>query len=184
MRCCTRFSSMSRIGATVPSPRGWNDTILSSRFMNSGVNLRRAASTPARAILLVHLVVDDRLGRFGCDLRRAQSRASERSMADISAAPRLLVMKIMAREKSTLRLSPRVSVALSRMPSSRFHSASLRLFDFVEQHEAELHVFRVELIQNFLAQAADAFRGVPDIPEANRSASRFRGCAGTPRNRF
>ena len=34
-------------------------------------------------------------------------------------------MKIMVREKSTRRLSPSVSVALSRIPSSRFHSASL-----------------------------------------------------------
>ena len=35
------------------------------------------------------------------------------------------VMKIIAREKSTFRLSPSVKVALSRMPSNRFHSASL-----------------------------------------------------------
>src|ERR1700675_3302722 len=44
--------------------------------------------------------------------------------AAISVAPRLLVMKISAREKSTLRLSPSVSVALSRIPNSRFHRAS------------------------------------------------------------
>ena len=41
--------------------------------------------------------------------------------AVISEAPKLLVMKIIAREKSTLRPSPRVSAALSMMPSSRFH---------------------------------------------------------------
>src|SRR5438445_2417988 len=42
----------------------------------------------------------------------------------ISAAPKLEVMKIKHREKSTRRLSPSVSVALSRMPSKSCHSAS------------------------------------------------------------
>ncbi len=46
-------------------------------------------------------------------------------MLVISVAPRLLVMKMSVFEKSTRRLSPRVSVALSRMPSSKFHRASL-----------------------------------------------------------
>ena len=87
------------------------------------MNFRRAASIPVRAILPFSLLS----GRSG-------PRASAKTVLNpnlglirepISEAPRLLVMKIMAREKSTFRLSPRVSVALSRMPSRRFHSASL-----------------------------------------------------------
>ena len=46
-------------------------------------------------------------------------------LAFISAAPRLPVRKISDCEKSTRLLSPVVSVALSSMPSSRFHSVSL-----------------------------------------------------------
>ncbi len=92
--------------------------------MNSGVNFRRAASTPLRAILPVIfssntpvVALDSRIGAAEAELR-SHDRCSSRE------APRLLVMKIIAREKSTLRLSPSVSVALSRMPSNRFHSAS------------------------------------------------------------
>ena len=42
----------------------------------------------------------------------------------MSAAPRLLVRKIIDEEKSTLRLSPSVKLPLSRMPKRRFHKAS------------------------------------------------------------
>ncbi len=52
------------------------------------------------------------------------SPAAELSRVLISAAPRLLVKKTMAAEKSTLRLSPSVKVPLSRMPRRRFHNAS------------------------------------------------------------
>ena len=45
--------------------------------------------------------------------------------APISAAPRLLVMKIMASSKQTRLLSPRVNVALSKIPRRRFQRASL-----------------------------------------------------------
>ena len=50
IRCCTMFNSMSRILRSSGDPSGLNVTILSSRLMNSGVNLRRAASTPLRII--------------------------------------------------------------------------------------------------------------------------------------
>ena len=42
----------------------------------------------------------------------------------ISSEPRFDVRKIIAREKSTRRLSPKVSVALSKMPSRSCHKAS------------------------------------------------------------
>ena len=69
-----------------------------------------------------------------------------RRICPISEAPRLLVVKILAREKSTRGLSPSVSVALSRIPSNRFHSAFAGLLDLVEEHEARSHRFGVELV--------------------------------------
>ena len=70
----------------------------------------------------------------------------------ISLAPRFDVMKIMAREKSTLRLSPSVSVALSRTPSSRFHSASLAFSISSNRTKLSFTDVGVVLIQDFLAQ--------------------------------
>ena len=123
IRCCTWFSSISRIFFNCSVPSGENVTILSRRFMNSGVNFFRAASMPVRAIFPVILSSKTPVEAF--------SRASDvpkpsfGAMIElISEAPRLDVMKIIAREKSTLRLSPSVSVALSRIPNKRFQSAS------------------------------------------------------------
>ena len=89
----------------------------------------------------------------------------------ISDAPRLLVMKISAREKSTRRLSPSVSVALSRIPSSRFHKRIAGLLDFVEKHEAQLHPLGVILVQHFLAQQRMRF-AMAEI--SGRRADQFR----------
>jgi hypothetical protein len=49
-------------------------------------------------------------------------------------------MKIIPREESTLRQSPSVSGALSRIPSSRFQRIG-RFFDKVEQHKIQLCFF-------------------------------------------
>ena len=49
-------------------------------------------------------------------------------------------MKISAREKSTLRLSPSVSVPLSRTPSKRFHNASLAFSISSNNTKLNLHV--------------------------------------------
>ena len=123
MRCCKMFSSRPRILRSSIRPSGLNTTDLSMRFMNSGVNFLRAASNPAREILSV-IPLPSHSPAAAVLLVHANPDSDRRDRL-ISAAPRLLVMKIMARPKSTLRLSPSVSVALSRMPSSRFHSASL-----------------------------------------------------------
>ena len=89
--------------------------------MNSGVNLRRAAVIPA-----LEIRSPSRLDEPGSDaFLGALNPSPELIIALISPAPRLLVMKIRLFEKSTRRLSPNVSVALSRMPSNRFHNASL-----------------------------------------------------------
>ena len=72
-------------------------------------------SAPIAAVVALEALA---LAGAGADL-------AGRRMAPISFAPRLLVMKISAREKSTRRLSPRVRVALSRIPRSRFHNESL-----------------------------------------------------------
>jgi len=52
MSCCSILSSISRILRNSPSPSGLKSAILSSRLMNSGENLLRAASTPALAIFV------------------------------------------------------------------------------------------------------------------------------------
>ena len=59
-------------------------------------------------------------------------------------------MKIIAREKSTLLLSPSVSVALSMMPCNRFHRASDAFSIPSKSNEAKLDGISVILIQNFL----------------------------------
>src|SRR5690242_21181993 len=61
------------------------------------------------------------------------------SKAHISAAPRLLVRKIIDAEKSTFRLSPSVKMPLSRTPKSRFQSASEAFsISRSEEHTSEL----------------------------------------------
>ena len=151
IRCCTKFNSMSRIflqllGAERLEGHDLVEPVHELRRELAPRGFHAAARQFARSCLssTTPVVVLARASRS------AEAQAWGLIRLLISAAPRLLVMKIMAREKSTLRLSPSVSVALSRMPSSRFHSASRRLFDFVEQHEAELHPLGVILIQHFL----------------------------------
>ena len=66
-------------------------------------------------------------------------------------------MKIRAREKSTRRLSPSVSVALSRMPSSRFHSASLAFSISSKSTKLSFTLLGVVLVEHFLAQQGMGF---------------------------
>ena len=124
MRCCNMFNSRPRILRNSASPSGRNTTTLSILFMNSGENLRRAASTPAREIFSARLP-STRPSEHLRSISEAANPKLGRRIELISPAPKLLVMKIMAREKSTRRLSPNVSVALSKIPSSKFHSESL-----------------------------------------------------------
>src|SRR6266849_3093321 len=119
-RCCTSSSSISIILFSSSLPRALNTTILSRRLRNSGVNFRRAASMPVRDSLAVS--VGAQLLSPGVETWKPSFGLTSEL---ISAAPILLVMKINAFEKSTLRLSPKVSVALSRIPRSRFQRASL-----------------------------------------------------------
>ena len=88
--------------------------------MNSGVNLRRAASMAARLMRFM----ESSEHSFQLVTEPASKPRAGFMIALISLAPRLLVRKMMESEKSTRRLSPRVSVALSSTPSSRFHTAS------------------------------------------------------------
>src|ERR1039458_8341112 len=73
------------------------------RFMNSGENLRRAASMPARETLppIASSTMPAALLR---SLSPVPKPRFGRSRLPISLAPRLLVMKISAREKSTRRI--------------------------------------------------------------------------------
>ena len=88
------------------------------RFMNSGENLRFAASTATLEILRS---ISRNCSGPGLGAKPIPPEASR----VISLAPRFDVIKTIVREKSTLRLSPSVSVALSRIPSNNCHSASL-----------------------------------------------------------
>src|SRR5271154_957093 len=119
MRCCTISTSISTILRSSSLPRDLKTTIASKRLTNSGVNFRRAAAMPApeiRALSFALLAASARKGAW------KPSRGLTKEL--ISAAPRLLVRNTMAAEKSTLRLSPNVKVALSRIPRRRFHKAS------------------------------------------------------------
>ena len=84
--------------------------------MNSGANLRRAASTAERVIFSSRELST-------CTALGAKPRPPS-TRPFISAAPRLEVMMMMQLERSTRRLSPSVSVALSRIPSSSCHRES------------------------------------------------------------
>ena len=59
-------------------------------------------------------------------------------------------MKIMAREKSTRRLSPRVNVALSKMPSRRFHKqdfgCDVSVHDPVADPDDAMHEYQIPLV--------------------------------------
>jgi len=119
IRCCTISSSMSTIRRSSSWPRDLKTTSLSRRLMNSGVNFRRAAAIPLRDIRSASFASQT---EFSLEGTWNPSRGLNRAL--ISVAPRLLVKKTMAAEKSTLRLSPSVKMPLSRMPRRRFHNAS------------------------------------------------------------
>ena len=86
------------------------------RFMNSGLNLRRAASTAVR------LILSSNEASTCMGFCAKPNPPSTRLL--ISLAPRFEVMMMMHCERSTRRLSPSVRVALSRMPSSNCQSES------------------------------------------------------------
>ena len=144
MRCCTMPSSISRICCKCSDRSVRNTTTLSMRFMNSGENLRRAASTAVR----------DLLARACRPSARRPGRSPVGPLMEFIhlAGAQVAGHEDQAREKSTRRLSPRVSVALSRMPSSRFHSASLAFSISSNSTKLSLRFSRVVLVEHFLAQ--------------------------------
>src|SRR6266508_3453449 len=118
MRRCTVSSSRSRILRIAFSCSELKTTTLSSLFMNSGENLRRAASTPIfskRALISCEAIAPG-ANPIGPSVTRL-----------ISRAPRFEVITMTQFEKSTRRLSPSVSVALSRMPNRSFQTPSKKM---------------------------------------------------------
>ena len=79
-------------------------------------------------------------------------------------------MKIMAREKSTRRLSPSVRVRFVENAEQQVPQRVAGFFDFIEQDEADLDLFGVILIQHFLAQQRVRF-AMPEI--SGRRADQF-----------
>ena len=78
-------------------------------------------------------------------------------ISDISRAPRFEVMMTTVFEKSTRRLSPSVSVALSRIPSSSCHKRIRSLFDLVEQNKVSFVSSVWAFIEIFLRQHRRSF---------------------------
>src|SRR5580700_2175426 len=116
-RCCTIPSSISRICSSCSDRSGWNTIVLSIRFMNSGANFRFAASAA------VFSTFSSSRGFESAGTVGANPIPPVISSV-ISPPPRFDVMKIIVCDRSTRRLSPSVSVALSKIPSSNFHNAS------------------------------------------------------------
>ena len=85
--------------------------------MNSGVNFRRAASIAVREIFSSSFE--------STSVTRVANPIPPSTSPVISPAPKFDVMMMMHCDRSTRRLSPKVSVALSRMPSSSCQSESL-----------------------------------------------------------
>ena len=73
-------------------------------------------------------------------------------------------------ERSTRRLSPRVSVALSRIPSSKLPKRVGGLFDFIKQQNRQLELVGVPLIQRFLREQG---MGLAVTQIARRRADQF-----------
>jgi hypothetical protein len=102
----------------------------------------------------VHGRAGDLLVERVVDLHRlsAQSPAWPSTKPFISEAPRLLVMMMMQLERSTRRLSPSVSVALSRMPSSNCQSESLAFSISSKSRIESFSFLGVELVERFLRE--------------------------------
>src|ERR1700723_3661018 len=137
-RCCTIPSSISRICSSCAERNGWNTTVLSMRFMNSGANFRLAASEAV-------------FSTFSSSPALVSARCSGANPSPpvinsvISTPPKFDVMKIIVCDKSTRRLSPSVKVALSKIPSSSCHKAS-EAFSISSNSKNEIFSFSVPQI--------------------------------------
>ena len=119
--------------------------------MNSGVNFRRAASTPLRATLAVQLLVRRHAASFAAvsDDAKTQLRTHEElisARAKIAChedhGAREIHFPVVAQRQSRL-----VENAQQQVPQS-----VTGLFDFIEQDEADFDRVCVILVDHFLAQ--------------------------------
>ena len=120
MRCCTCPNSRFKMLRNSGCASGLKTAILSMRFMNSGVNLRRAACT----LLLDILEVNFSSTSAGLPDPCVEAEFWKHQFAHLACA------QVAGHKDHGLRevhatIVPKVSVALSRIPSNRFHSASL-----------------------------------------------------------
>src|ERR1035441_1087422 len=138
-RCCTIPSSMSRICARCPSRSVLNTTVLSIRFMNSGVNFRRRS---------LNLVIK-RLVDLDC-LRRKSKPA-------IHQARHLPRAQIRRHNDDALRQihPPVVSQRQRRLvqnPQQELPQRIRRLLNLVKQQNRQLQLLRIPLVQCFLRE--------------------------------
>src|SRR5260370_12368033 len=132
-------------------PSDLNTTILSMRFMNSGVNLRRAASTPAREILSV---VESASCPLSC--LRSISEASNPKLG-LKNGTHFGSPQVAGHEDQAAR---EVHAAVVAQGQSGFVQNAEQqvpqrvagLLNFVEQHEADLHLVGVVMVEHFLAE--------------------------------
>ena len=120
--------------------------------MNSGVNLRRAASTPLCEILSVSL-----RRRYLRRLAVVGSLQAQKPSFGSSGSTHLGRAQIAGHEDHGAREIDLAVVAqrqrrLVQNAEQQVPQRVARLLDFVEQHEAELHLLGVILVQHFLAQ--------------------------------
>ena len=110
-------SSMSKIDSSCSGRSAWNTTTLSIRFMNSGANFLFAASDAVFSTFSSSRGLES-AGTVGAN------PIPPVISSVMSLPPRFDVRKIIVCDKSTRRLSPSVSVALSKIPKSNCHNAS------------------------------------------------------------
>ena len=84
-------------------------------------------------------------------------------------------------ERSTRRLSPKSQRGLVQNAEQQLPERIGGLFDFIEEQDRQLELFRVPLVECFLRQQGMSFPG-PGIPAANQSTLRSRENAGIRRN--
>src|SRR5271165_2582848 len=98
-RFCTCPNSISSTSSSSSRFNGWNTTTLSKRFINSGENFRRAASTAVLSTFSFNPLAGMSFGRM--------KPIPPCINSVISPPPRFEVRKITVCDRATLRLSPK-----------------------------------------------------------------------------
>ena len=126
------------------------------RFMNSGVNLRRAASNAAREIFWASLDVHNSIGVLPLRLTGGEAQAGAQDGVHLGRS------QVAGQEDQRLREVHAVVVAggqrgLVQNAEQQVPERVAGLLNLVEQHEAQLHLVGVILVERFLAEHGVGF---------------------------